>query len=259
MLKFLFILLFPLVLFSKIQVVTYFPLESHLINKIAQKEVKIREITSRYLRDYQELPQSEISRLSNGKIFFHFGLDIEKKYAELLLKENHKIIVVDISSNIQKIDNNPYIWTDPFNMRIVAKNIYDAFVKLDKYNEPYYKENYERFLDEIDQTFLKVKQKINSSEIEYIYVFDNFWDYFAKRFGIVTIQREKRYLSIAEIPKMSEFSRDKNIKKLLFSQYDNKDFILSISSNLNLQTIDDDIFNQQWQLNLLNLAQNLTK
>ena len=144
-------------------------------------------------------------------------------------------------------------------MRIVAKNIYDAFVKVDKYNEPYYKENYERFLDEIDQTFLKVKQKINSSEIEYMYVFDNFWDYFAKRFGIVTIQREKRYLSIAEIPKMTEFSRDKNIKKLLFSQYDNKDFILSISSNLNLQTIDDDIFNQQWQLNLLNLAQNLTK
>ena len=107
--------------------------------------------------------------------------------------------------------------------------------------------------------FLKDKQKMNSSEVEYIYVFDNFWDYFAKRFGIVTIQREKRYLSIAEIPKMSEFSRDKNIKKLLFSQNDNKDFILSISSNLNLQTIDDDIFNQQWQLNLLNLAQNLTK
>ena len=109
MLKFLFILLFPLVLFSKIQVVTYFPLESHLINKIAQKEVKIREITSRYLRDYQELPQSEISRLSNGKIFFHFGLDIEKQYAEALLKYNPKLIVVDISSNIKKIKNNPYV------------------------------------------------------------------------------------------------------------------------------------------------------
>ena len=259
MFKFLLILLFPLILFSKIQVVTYFPLETYLINKIGQKETKIREITSRYISTYQDLPQSEISRLSNGKVFFHFGLDVEKKYAELLLKENPNIIVMDISSNISKINNNPYIWTDPFNMRIVAKNIYDAFVKLDKYKEPYYKENYERFLDEIDQTFLKVKQKMNSSEVEYIYVFDNFWDYFAKRFGIVTIQREKKYLSIAEIPKMSDFNKDKNIKKLLFSQNDNKDFILSISSNLNLQTIDDDIFNEQWQLNILTLAQNLTK
>ena len=58
---------------------------------------------------------------------------------------------------------------------------------------------------------------------------------------------------------MSDFNKDKNIKKLLFSQNDNKDFILSISSNLNLQTIDDDIFNEQWQLNILTLAQNLTK
>lgn len=259
MLRIFFILLLPLLLFSKTQVLTYFPLETHLINKIAQNQIKTREITSRYLETYTELPPSEISRLSNSNIFFHFGLDIEKKYAQLLLAQNPNLIVIDISLNVNKIDNNPYIWTDPLNLRVVAKNIYDAFVKYDKNNETYYKENYEKFLDEIDQTFLKVKQKINSSEIEYIYVFDNFWDYFAKRFGIVTIQREKRYLSIAEIPKMTEFSRDKNIKKLLFSQYDNKDFILSISSNLNLQTIDDDIFNQQWQLNLLNLAQNLTK
>ncbi len=259
MFKFLLILLFPLILFSKIQVVTYFPLETYLINKIGQKETKIREITSRYISTYQDLPQSEISRLSNGKVFFHFGLDIEKKYSELLLNQNPNLLVVDLSSNVQKINSNPYIWTDPFNMRIVAKNIYDAFVKLDKYNESYYRENYERFLDEIDQTFLKAKQKINSSEIEYVYVFDNYWDYFAKRFGIVTIQREKRYLNISEIPQMTEFTKNKNIKKLLFSQDNNRDYISSISSNLNLQIIEDDIFNNQWQLNILNLAQNLTK
>ena len=259
MLKFLFILLFPLVLFSKIQVVTYFPLESHLINKIAQKEVKIREITSRYLRDYQELPQSEISRLSNGKIFFHFGLDIEKKYAELLLKENHKIIVVDISSNIQKIDNNPYIWTDPFNMRIVAKNIYDAFVKVDKYNEPYYKENYEKFLDEIDQTFLKIKQKLNSSELQYVYVFDDFWEYFAKRFGITTVFREKKNLNVAEVQQLNEYTKDKNIKKLLFSKDDKQDFITSLTKNLNISAIEDDIFVDLWQLNILDFTQHLSE
>ena len=176
MLKFLFILLFPLVLFSKIQVVTYFPLESHLINKIAQKEIITREITSRYLNTYKNLPVSELSKLANSKLFFHFGLDIEKKYAELLLKENHKIIVVDISSNIQKIDNNPYIWTDPLNLRAVAKNIYDAFAMYDKNKESYYKENYEKFLDEIDETFLKIKQRLNNSELQYVYVFDDFWE-----------------------------------------------------------------------------------
>lgn len=257
MLKIVFILLLPLFLFSKTQVLSYFPLETHLIKKIAQNEINTREISSRYLETYTELPQSEISRLSNSKIFFHFGLDVEKKYAQVLLEQNPNLIVVDISLNVNKIDNNPYIWTDPLNLRVVAKNIYDTFVKYDKYKESYYRENYEKFLDEIDQTFLRIKQKLSSCDTQYVYVFDNYWEYFAKRFGIVTIHREKRYLNISEIPQMSEFTKDKNIRKLLFSRNDNHEYTLSLTKNLNISAVEDDIFNNTWQLNLLNLTQNL--
>jgi zinc transport system substrate-binding protein len=258
MLRIIFILLLPLLLFSKIQVLTYFPLETHLLNKIAQNQIKTREISSRYVETYAELPPSEISRLSNSRIYFHFGLDIEKKYAQLLLTQNPNLIVVDISLNVNKIDNNPYIWTDPLNLRVVAKNIYDTFVKYDKNNEPYYKENYEKFLDDVDQTFLRIKQKLNSCDTQYIYVFDNYWDYFAKRFGIVTIKREKRILNISEISQMSAFVKDKNIKKLLFSINDNHEYILSLTNNLNITAVEDDIFNNTWQLNLFNLTQNLS-
>lgn len=259
MLKIFFILFLPLLLFSKIQVLTYFPLETNLINKIASQEIRTREISSRYLETYTELPQSELSRLSNSKIFFHFGLDVEKEYAKVLLKQNPNLIIADISSNVERINNNPYIWTDPLNLRVVALNIYNEFVKIDKYKEPYYKENYNRFLDEIDETFLKIKQKLNANEIQHVYVFDNYWDYFAKRFRISTVYREKRYLNISEIPHINEFTRNKNIKKLLFSKNDNYDFIRSLSANLNIVSVEDNIFGDIWQLNLLNLTQNLTK
>lgn len=258
MLRIIFILLLPLLLFSKMQVLTYFPLETNIINKIAQNEIKTREISSRYLETYTELPFSEISRLANSRIFFHFGLDIEKKYAQILLNQNPNLIVVDISLNVNKINNNPYIWTDPLNLRVVSKNIYDAFVKYDKNNESYYKENYEKYLDEIDQTFLKIKQKLNSCDIQYIYVFDNYWDYYAKRFGIVTVQRAKKILNISEISQTNAFTKDKNIKKLLFSRNDNHEYILSLTNNLSVTAVEDDIFNSTWQLNLLNLTQNLS-
>ena len=253
------LLLFPLFLFSKNLVVTYFPLETHLVNKIAQKEVKIREITSRYVSTYKELPLSELSKLANTKIFFHFGLDIEKQYAEALLKYNPKLIVVDISSNIKKIKNNPYVWTDPLNLRAVAKNIYDTLVEYDKSKESYYKENYEKFLDEIDQTFLKIKEKLNSCEVQYIYVFDDFWEYFAKRFGITTVFREKKNLNVAEVQQLNEYTKDKNIKKLLFSKDDKQDFITSLTKNLNISAIEDDIFVDLWQLNILNFTQHLSE
>ena len=259
MFRILFIVLFPYLLFSKIQVVTYFPLETNLVNKIAQQEVKTREITSRYIETYKEIPKSEISKLANVDVFFHFGLEIEKTYIKILSEQNRNLLIVDLSANIDKSDNNPYIWTDPFNMRIVAKNIYDAFVKIDKSKENYYKQNYEKFLEEIDDTFLKIKQKLNSNEIQYIYVFDNHWDYFAKRFRITTVPREKRYLKIAEMPQIKEFTKDKNIKKLLFSQNNNYDYVRTLKSNLNIEIIEDNIFGDFWQFNLLNLTQNLTK
>uniref|UniRef100_UPI004047228A metal ABC transporter solute-binding protein, Zn/Mn family n=1 Tax=Aliarcobacter sp. TaxID=2321116 RepID=UPI004047228A len=259
MLKTIFILLLPIFLYSKTYVLTYFPLESHIVKKIAQKDVKIREISSRYINTYRKLPYSEISRFSNTKIFFHFGLDVEKEYEKILLEENPKLLVVDMSKGIEKIQGNPYFWTDPFLLRVVAKNVYDAFVSYDKYNADFYKENYERFLDEIDDTFLKIRQRINNSDVTAIYVFDDYWEYFLKRFRIETIKRDKRYLNISEIPSLVDFSQTKNINKLLFYRGVDYSIALSLSTNLNLEIVEDDIFGERWQFNLLNLSQNLFK
>lgn len=253
------LLFFPLFLFSKIQAITYFPLESHMLKKITQDEFKIREISSRYIEEYRELPSSEISKLSDAKVYFHFGLEIEKKYLKLLKNKNPNLIDVDISKNIEKINANPYIWMDPFLMRDIAKNIYETVISLDKANEILYKNNYEKFLDEIDETFLKVKQIFNNSQTTSIYVLDDYWEYFAKRFRIKTIKREKKYLNIVEIPDLVKSTQKLDIKKILFSDNQDYNIILSISSNLNVKALEDDIFKDNWQLNLVTLAQNLSK
>ena len=259
MLKILFLLFFPLFLFSKVQILTYFPLESHIVKKIAQKEVVTREISNRYLPEFRKIPSSEVSRLSNSKIYFHFGLDVEKQYENTLKERNPNLIIVDMSKGVDKLNNNPYIWMDPFTMRIVAKNIYEAFIEIDKANESFYKENYEKFLDEIDDTFLKIKQKMSGSEVTTIYAFDDYWDNFANRFRLDIIKQEKKYLNIADISKTQEFTQNKNIKKLLFYRGMDYNIALSFSSNLNLEIIEDDIFDDKWQFNLLNLSQNLFK
>jgi len=259
MIRTIFILLLPVLLFSKIQIVTYFPLESHLVKKIVQSDVISREISARFLPEYRKLPASEVARLSDSKIYFHFGLKVEKEYEQILKAENPKLIIVDMSKDVEKIGNNPYFWTDPFVLRIVAKNIYNALAEFDKSKESLYKANYEKFLDEIDETFLKIKQKINSSNIETVYVFDDYWEYFLKRFRIEAIKRDKKYLNISDIPNLVAFSREKDIKKLLYYRTVDYNIALSVSRNLNLEIIEDDIFGEIWQTNLLNLSQNLFK
>lgn len=259
MIKIIFLLFLPLFLFSKIQVLTYFPLEMHIVKKIAEKEIFSREISSRYLSEFRKIPSSEISRLSNSKIYFHFGLDVEKKYEEILKEKNPNIIIIDMSKDVDKITTNPYFWTDPFTLRIVAKNIYETFIKIDKDNTSFYKKNYENFLDEIDETFLKIKQKLTTSNVIAIYAFDDYWDYFAKRFSIEIIKKDKKYLNISELHTLLKFSEDKNINKLLLFGKMDYNIGLSLSTNLNLKITEDDIFGDRWQFNLLNLSQNLLK
>jgi zinc transport system substrate-binding protein len=259
MIKILFLILSPLFLFAKMQILTYFPLETHIIKKIAQREVVPREITNRYLAEFRKLPSSEVSRLSNSKIYFHFGLDIEKQYESILKEKNPNLIIVDMSKGVDKMNNNPYIWMDPFAMRVVAKNVYETFIEIDKDNKSFYKENYEKFLDEIDDTFLKIKQKMSGSEVTTIYAFDDYWDNFANRFRLNIIKQDKKYLNITDISETLQFTQDKNIKKLLFYRGMDYNIALSFSSNLNIEIIEDDIFDDKWQFNLLNLSQNLFK
>lgn len=259
MIKILFLLLFPLFLFSKYQVVTYFPLESNVIRKIAHNEIKIREITNRFIPVYRELPYSEVSRLSNAKIYFHFGLDVEKAYGKVLKERNPELVEIDLSEGIGKIPNNPYFWTDPFILRDVGKKIFETLVIYDKSQTEFYRKNYEKFLEEIDETFLKIKRKFEISDIYAIYVFDDYWEYFANRFRIKTFKREKEHLNIADINKLVEFKDKENITRILFFDEKDHNVVFSLANNLNIKAVEDNIFNDNWQINLLELANNLNK
>ena len=146
---------------------------------------------------------------------------------------------------------------DPLLLRDIAKNIYEALVLMDKNKADFYKKNYETLLDEIDNTFLKIKQKLTNSEVNTIYVLDDYWEYFTKRFRIKTIKREKKFLNILEIPELVTFTQKKDIKKILFLDNHDYNYALSISSNLNIKMIEDNIFQDNWQTNILNLTENL--
>ena len=73
------------------------------------------------------------------------------------------------------------------------------------------------------------------------------------------MKKEKRYLNISEIPLDAQFTKDRNIKKLLFYNGMDYNIALSLSNNLNLEILEDDIFGDIWQFNLLNFSQNLFK
>lgn len=257
--KLIFILIFPIFLFAKIKIVTYFPLETEFIKKIAKNQVEVSEITHRYSNKFTEIPSSELRKLSNSNLFFHLGLNIETTYAELLKKNNRDLKVIDLSKDIEKINANPYIWTDPFAIKDVARNILDTLIEFDSGNSKFYKKNYNDFLSEIDEIFLKILQNLNKSNINSFYAIEDYWDYFANRFRLEIIKKDKKIFTTLELMDLSKTYEESSSNKLLYCYSKDEEFANILAKNLKAEAIENDIFSGDWQTNLLNLTSSIVR
>ncbi|QKJ22378.1 metal ABC transporter solute-binding protein, Zn/Mn family [Poseidonibacter lekithochrous] len=263
MFKILFLLILPLLVFSKYQITTYMPLEGYLIKKIAQNYVRSKVIVPTYSNKKLDLSHSEISRLANTKAYFHFGLDIEKEYISLLSKANPQLKVFDLSNGIDKISYNGkinhYVWMDPILLRKVAKNIFDAIVSLDKSNKGFYLNSYNALLDELDKIYLNTKVKLDKSEIYNIFIFDEYWTYYAKRFGINLYRKDKQIIKADEVTPLLKFVDKNEIKAVLVANDNTFSYAKSISGNADIVIKSNDIFDDFLFNNFINLTKELEK
>jgi zinc transport system substrate-binding protein len=253
------LLLLPILLFSKFQVTTTLPFEAHIIKQIGQNYIRIKTISNTYSNKLLKLSPSEVSSLANTRAYYNFSLEIEKKYEKLFLKANNKLNIVNMSKNINKIKyngkDNLYVWLDPILLRDVARNIYEALVKIDYYNKKKYEENYKRFLQELDNAFLKTKRKLANSEIYNIFVFDEKFDYFAKRFKINLYRKKKRVLSASEIKSLVKEVEINDIKAVFIQERQNITFAKSLSGNSNISIKTYNIYEEILFYNLSKIAQ----
>lgn len=261
--KTLFLLILPLLAFSKFQITVYMPIEEFFIKKIAQNYVRAKKITLYYTDKPVDLKYSDLSRLAQTRAYFHFGLDIEKTYISKLQEINPQIKIYDLSKGIKKLKTktgkiNPYIWTDPLLLRDVATNILNYLVELDSINEDHYRRNYEMLLAKLDKLFLDIRDNLYASEIYNIYVFDDYWDYFANRFSLNLYKRKKEIVKAHNIEKIENYTSSREIKAILIQNKDSKPYAKSLAGKMNIIIKEHDIFEELFFFNLENLSKKLS-
>jgi zinc transport system substrate-binding protein len=256
------LLLLPILLFSKFQVTTTLPFEAFIIKQIGQNHIRIKEILNLHTSKIRTFKKRELSYYANTRIYFNFGLNIENKYEEILLKENPKLIISDLSKNIKKLKykgiENPYIWLDPILLREVVKNVYDSLVSVDHLNKEKYLINYNIFLDKLDKVYLETSKNLQNSENYNIFAYDEYFNYYAKRFKINIYRKEKKLQRTEEIKKMSRFIKLNKIKSILILDTDNVLIAKSIAGNSSINIKKHDIYNELIFLNIKQLTRQFT-
>lgn len=226
---------------------------------------------------YEPKP-SQMKNISKADIYFSIGVEFENAWLDRFKNQNQKMKIVDLSKNIDKIDiqehshedkmyqnhdkhdsKDPHIWTNPKNVKIVAKNIYNALIKLDQINKNYYKKNLDKFLLHVDNTDTKIKSILKNRNRKFM-VFHPSWGYFAKEYNLIQIPIEIAGKSPKprELKHLIEEAKEENVSVIFTSPEFSDSIAKQIANEIKIPVVKISPLNPNWSQNLINFAKSIT-
>lgn len=151
---------------------------------------------------------------------------------------------------------DPHIWVDPLLVKIQAKNILDALIKIDTINKDFYIKNYNLFVKELDILDSSIKKILKNSKNEAFMVFHPSWNYFAKAYNLeqIAVEKEGKEPKIKELIKLIEEAKEHKIKIVFVSTQFSQNAAKKIASSINAKVVNIDHLAYNWKDNLLKVA-----
>lgn len=235
------ILLFNTLAFAEVKIVTTTTVIYDLVKEIGKEKVKVDYIC-RGDQDphFLEILPSNMLKLRNADLVFKIGLGLEMWLQQIIDgSRNDKLKLIDLSKDIEKkeiptgkIDasqgdihpyGNPHYWLDPENVKIIAKNIYDALTNESPENSEYFKKNLNDYISRLDSKITEWKTKMSGLKGKPIITFHKSWVYFADRYGIKVVGQVEPKPGIPPTPShnaelISDIKKS-NVKIILMENY----------------------------------------
>jgi zinc/manganese transport system substrate-binding protein len=188
--------------FANVKAVTTITIIYDLVKNIGKDKVDV-DYLCRGNQDphFLEVMPSYMLKLRNADLVFKIGLDLEKWLPQLIDgSRNTTLQVIDLSQEIDKKEvpstkmdarygdvhpyGNPHYYLDPLDVKIMAKEIFDALSTQDPENESYYENNYKNYIKKLDENIAEWDTKMKKVKGKPIVFFHSSWIYFADQYGI---------------------------------------------------------------------------
>ena len=150
---------------------------------------------------------SYMMKAKKADLWIRVGMELEIGYEGLILQgsRNPRIQInmpghLDVSEGILKLEvptekvdrsmgdvhplGNPHYWLDPYNGKIIAKNICQRLKQLDAEHAGDYNRNLAAFLSKLDNAMAGWVAKLKPFEHSKIVTYHRSWPYFANRFNL---------------------------------------------------------------------------
>ena len=185
------------------------------------------------------------------KMTAHSHHDEDEKAGHADEKEHeHK---EEVSHKHEDAELDPHIWLDPIIVKIQAKNIYEAMIKIDEANSAFYKTNYDEFIKELDDLDAQIKEILKPYQEKAFIVFHPSWGYYAARYNLeqVSIEFEGKEPKPNELIELINEAKKHDIKIIFVSPQFSQKSAKTIAQNINGSVVAINPLTDDWKNNLL--------
>lgn len=185
------------------------------------------------------------------KMTAHSHYDEDEKAGHADEKEHeHK---EEVSHKHEDAELDPHIWLDPIIVKIQAKNIYEAMIKIDEPNSAFYKTNYDEFTKELDDLDAQIKEILKPHQEKAFMVFHPSWGYYAARYNLeqVSIEFEGKEPKPNELIELINEAKKHDIKIIFVSPQFSQKSAKTIAQNINGSVVAINPLTDDWKNNLL--------
>ena len=146
-------------------------------------------------------------------------------------------------------------------MKIQAKNILDALIKIDTVNSDFYKNNYKNFLAKLDKLHLKLENSLKDVKGKKFMVFHPSWGYFAKRYNLVqeAVEKEGKEPKPKEIINLINEAKEEGIKIVFVAPQFSMQSAKIIANGINGKVVVINPLDDKWEQSLINTAEEIVK
>ncbi len=240
---------------SKLKIVTTTSDLSNLTKIIGGNKVKVTSLTKgNQDTHYIEPRPSMVMKLKNASLLICIGMDLDSWVQSLInISGNTNVMYggtgyLDVSLNIKKLEvprnkidarsgdihiyGNPHFWIDPYNVKIILKDILNKLTRLSPKSLKYFNKNYELYLEKLNTRIKKWQKKMLLCKNKKIIAFHNSWPYLAKRYNLEIVDFVETKPGIppkaAHIISLIKKIKRQKIKVLIVGSY----FSLSIPNSI---------------------------
>lgn len=265
--------------------------QKYFVEKIAGDKINVNVMVKPgFSPSTYEPKTSQMKKLSSSIVYFAIDVPFEDSWLKKFENANKKMMIVDTSNGIKKLEMqehahhdehakhdehaehakhdehadhdeheglDPHVWTDPIFVKIQAKNIYDALVKVDNKNALFYKKNYESFLLELDLLHKKIETILKPYKDKAFMVFHPSWGYFAKRYSLeqFAIESEGKEPKPKELVELIKDAKEHNIKVVFVAPQFSQNSARTIAKSINGKVIAIDTLSLDWNNSLIKTAE----